>query len=129
MLMKKTLLSRRGVAIEMAVGVMLIMLAVSIILLSLATIKVDRQNDDLADLNTKVTLDEIGEYVCEEVCKKTDTFNEEPQIIKYNGEETVYSATKTIDTETKNITLVITEDDAVALTIVLTESGRIISWK
>ena len=128
MLMKKTLLSRRGVAIEMAIGVMLIMLAVSIILLSLATIKVDRQNDDLADLNTKVTLDEIGEYVCEEVCKKTDTFNEEPQIIKYNGEETVYSATKTIDTE-NNITLVITEDDAVALTIVLTESGRIISWK
>ena len=125
MLMKKTLLSRRGVAIEMAVGVMLIMLAVSIILLSLATIKVDRQNDDLADLNTRVTLDEIGEYVCE----NRNSYDEGILTpIEIDGEETVYSATKTIDTE-NNITLVITEDDAVVLTIVLTESGNIISWK
>lgn len=123
--MKKTLLSRRGVAIEMAVGVMLIMLAVSIILLSLATIKVDRQNDDLADLNTRVTLDEIGEYVCE----NRNSYDEGILTpIEIDGEETVYSATKTIDTE-NNITLVITEDDAVVLTIVLTESGNIISWK
>ena len=102
MLMKKTLLSRRGVAIEMAIGVMLIMLAVSIILLSLATIKVDRQNDDLADLNTRVTLDEIGEYVCE----NRNSYDEGILTpIEIDGEETVYSATKTIDTE-NNITLV-----------------------
>lgn len=128
MLMKKTLLSRRGVAIEMAIGVMLIMLAVSIILLSLVTIKVDRQNDDLADLNTKVTLDEIGEYVCE----NRNSYDEGILTpIEIDGKDTGYSVTKSPAASSTNINLIITEngENATVLDIWLDADGNIISWK
>lgn len=63
MLMKKTLRSRRGAAIEMAVVVMFLMMGLSIILVSVSTIQISQRNKDVDALNEKVELMEITDNI------------------------------------------------------------------
>ena len=123
--MKKLLLSRRGAAIELAIGVMLLMMAVSVVLLTLATIKHDRQEDDIAQLESRIELNEIGEYVC---ANRAD-YGEEAKNVTIGDKVTDFSATKTVDDVTENITLIITENGQTVLTIELKDDGTILSWK
>ena len=104
--MKKQLLSRRGAAIELAIGVMLLMIAVSIVLLSLATIKHDRKKDDIVQLESRVELNKIGEYVC---VNRNSYTKFEPETIIIDGKDTGYSVTKDPSISSANIHLIITE--------------------
>lgn len=122
--MKKLLLSRRGAAIEMAIGVMLLMIAVSIVLLTLSTIKHDRKEDDVAQLENRIELNEIGEYVC---ANRSDYDESVLTPINIDGVDTGYSVIKSgegnINLEIKN------GEDVTVLNIWLKNDGNIISWK
>lgn len=126
--MKKLLLSRRGAAIEMAIGVMLLMIAVSIVLLTLSTIKHDRKEDDVAQLENRIELNEIGEYVC---ANRNSYTKVEPETIIIDGKDTGYSVSRDLAISSDRILLIITENDGnnTVLTILLDSDGNIISWK
>ena len=123
--MKKLLLSRRGAAIEMAIGVMLLMIAVSIVLLTLSTIKHDRKEDDVAQLENRIELNEIGEYVC---ANRSDYDESVLTPIWIDGVDTGYSVIKSGE---GNINLEIKKngEDVTVLNIWLKNDGDIISWK
>lgn len=123
--MKKTLLSRRGAAIELAMIVLALLMVVSIVLLTMASIQYNNLKSDISGFESKIELYEIGEYVCEH---RAD-FGEQAEAITFDGKATDFSATKTVDDDTGNITLLITENEQTVLTIVLKDDGTIISWK
>ncbi len=61
--MKKLIKSRRGVAIELAIGVMFLMIAFTIMLLSTAGLQNDHRVDDYQDFKESMEINNIGEYV------------------------------------------------------------------
>ncbi len=61
--LKKLIKSRRGVAIELAIGVMFLMMAFTIMLLSTAGLQNDHRVDDYQSFKEKIEIDNIGEYV------------------------------------------------------------------
>ena len=61
--MKKLIKSRRGVAIELAIGVMFLMIAFTIMLLSTAGLQNDHRVDDYRDFKESMEINNIGEYV------------------------------------------------------------------
>lgn len=65
--LKNLIKSRRGIAIELAIGVMMLMTAFSIILLTTGTLQAQQRKDDYNNLVQKIEINEIGEYVCENV--------------------------------------------------------------
>lgn len=52
--MKNLIKSRRGIAIEMAIGAMFIMIALSIVLFSISEMQIDHRNQDLQDFENKI---------------------------------------------------------------------------
>ena len=52
--MKNLIKSRRGIAIEMAIGAMLIMMALSIVLISISGMQIAHRDNDLKDFDNKV---------------------------------------------------------------------------
>ena len=63
--MKKLIYSRRGVAIELAIGVMFVMMALGIILVTNASLQNRQMNSDLADYEEKVEMYEITDWIIE----------------------------------------------------------------
>ena len=61
--MKKLISSRRGAAIELAIGVMFVMIALSIILVTNASLQNKEMKSDVADLEQKIELMEITDYI------------------------------------------------------------------
>ncbi len=61
--MKKLIYSRRGVAIELAIGVMFVMMALGIILVTNASLQNKQMNSDLADYEEKIEMYEITDYI------------------------------------------------------------------
>ena len=61
--MKKLIKSRRGVAIELAIGVMFLMMAFTLMLLSTAGLQNDHRVDDYRDFKESMEINNIGEYV------------------------------------------------------------------
>ena len=61
--MKKLIKSRRGVAIELAIGVMFLLMAFTIMLLSTAGLQNGHRVDDYEDFKEKIEINNIGEYV------------------------------------------------------------------
>ena len=117
--MKKLLLSRRGAAIELAMAVIFLMMALCIILVSVATLQKSQRQKDLNDLDNKIELWEIGEHVCE----NRDDYTEETKTEIIIGEQyTGYSVEK------DGTTYEIFEGDNVVLTIVIDGDGNITSW-
>lgn len=107
--MKKTLLSRRGAAIEMAIGVLYLMMGLSIILVSSAAIQNSQRRKDFAEFNNKVELMEITDYIIE------------------NPEATTYGEDYSITYNEGNYTVTNTKNNSVVLEFTVTD-GKISSW-
>ena len=100
---------RRGIAIEMAVGMMLIMIALSIILLTVSRLQSGHRREDLADLNERI-----------EIYRILDTIDEDGiDAVKDNG----YTVTPSGNTyEIKN-------GEKTVVTVEITVGNTIASWK
>ena len=61
--MKNLIKSRRGIAIEMAIGAMFIMIALSIVLISISGMQTQYMKNDLQELNEKIECYEITDYI------------------------------------------------------------------
>ena len=61
--MKNLIKSRRGIAIEMAIGAMLIMMALSIVLISISGMQHKHAQDDRGDFGKKIEAYEITDYI------------------------------------------------------------------
>lgn len=61
--MKNLIKSRRGIAIEMAIGAMLIMMALSIVLISISGMQHKHAMDDRGDFVKKIEAYEITDYI------------------------------------------------------------------
>ena len=91
--LKKLIKSRRGVAIELAIGVMFLMMAFTIMLLSTAGLQNDHRVDDYQDFKEKIEVDSIGEYVV----ANRGSYNGELKKVEIDIEyESTYSA-KVVD--------------------------------
>lgn len=149
--MKKLIKSRRGVAIELAIGVMFLMIAFTIMLLSTAGLQNDHRVDDYRDFKESTEINNIGEYVvskyettcgcsdytiCEHYWIKLDNENNPiSKKIMIDGKDTGYVVTVTHSIDYINYGTVIPQfeikntDGDVVLTIIARENGKIISWK
>ena len=123
---KKDNHSRRGVAIEMAIGVMFVMVALSILLLTYWTLENRIEVSDLNDFHEKVATFEvydIGEYVYKTYADETDgehSFN-------FNNEN--YNVIKTTNAENAITSLQIEHNSTIILTIEMDNEKSITSWK
>ena len=109
--MKKLITSRRGVAIELAIGVMLVMAALGIILVTNASLQNKEMKSDVSRFEQKIELYEITDYVIE---NKDD-------LSKFESEFVGYKISKTDNTYT------VTQDGNTVLTFTV-ENGIITSW-
>ena len=106
--MKKLISSRRGAAIELAIGVMFVMIALSIILVTNASLQNKEMKSDVADLEQKIELMEI-----------TDKILADPDVTQYlDYKISNNNGTYTVTDNAENVVLTFTVD----------ENGKIISW-
>ena len=125
--MKNLIKSRRGIAIEMAVGAMLIMMALSIVLISISGMQNQHRKSDLEDFAEKIEVYEITDYIL-----KNHMLNAPVETI---GDSGVY----TIDcnpSDDSNYTYTILKDNNVILTLEIntvidgnTTKNTITSWR
>ena len=113
--MKKLIYSRRGVAIELAIGVMFVMMALGIILVTNASLQNKQMNSDLADYEEKIEMYEITDYVI-----KCHNSSEELQQDYFVG----YS----IENVNNGKEYFVKQGDDTVLTIVFDDDGSIKSW-
>ena len=117
--MKKLIKSRRGVAIELAVGVMFTMIAFTIMLLSTAGLQNRHRNEDYKEFNQMIEINNIGEHVL----RNNYTSSEKTEII-IDEEDTGYKVAFS-----DNIYTIYEGDDTdPVLTIILNSEGKITSW-
>lgn len=124
--MKRFLTSRRGAAIEMAIAMMFLIIALTIILLTNGMLQASHAKDDLNDFEEKIALYEVGEYVV----KNYDSFDNDnsPNPIKIGDRNTGYTSNYTSETnEIKKFT--IKKGESVVLSIEIGTDGKITSWK
>lgn len=130
--MKKLIKSRRGVAIELAIGVMFLMMAFTLMLLSTAGLQNDHRVDDYQSFKEKIEVDNIGEYVV----ANRGSYNGELKKVEIDIEyENTYSA-KVVDNKYE-IYRVDGEELELVLTIEFDDNGTPIdlsddtikSWK
>ena len=120
--MKKLIKSRRGVAIELAVGVMFTMIAFTIMLLSTAGLQNRHRNEDYKEFNQMIEINNIGEHVLATQSenypageRKTVVINTEYQV-EFFSEQNKFEIYRGDDTEP-------------VLTIILNSEDNITSWK
>lgn len=116
-LMNKKRDGRRGMAMELAMLVMVVTFALSILLTTFALMQANRKNIDLRDTKEKIALEQIGEnYLA--ACKSGKLF----ELPDTQGDYEI--VTKTDET------LVVrrTADNEIALTIEL-QDGKITKWE
>ena len=77
--LKKLIKSRRGVAIELAIGVMFLLMAFTIMLLSTAGLQNKHRNADFKEFKERIEINNVGEYVVEQ--KGTYPESSNPQLI------------------------------------------------
>ena len=61
--MKNLIKSRRGIAIEMAIGAMFIMMALSIVLISISGMQTRHMKNDHNDFHEKIEVYEVADYI------------------------------------------------------------------
>ena len=89
--LKKLIKSRRGVAIELAIGVMFTMIAFTIMLLSTAGLQNSHRNQDYKEFNERIEINNVGEFVVEQYNSNANNYPEGENIeIKIEGESTGY---------------------------------------
>ena len=116
--MKKLIYSRRGVAIELAIGVMFVMMALGIILVTNASLQNRQMNSDLADYEEKVEMYEI-----------TDWITNNPDLYNYQASFPDYEINKTGNDDIR--TYIVTKDGEQILSFVAEKDGekyKITSW-
>lgn len=111
--MKKRLLSRRGAAIELAIAVIFLMMALSIILVSTSTLQVSHRKKDMAEFENKVELMQI-----------TDCIIEGSSL----PEGFTYETSERTENETVYTIYDVYEGENVVLTIEIDDDGNITSW-
>ena len=94
MKMKNLIKSRRGMAIEMAIGVMLLMMAFTIMLLSTAGLQNDHRVDDYNSFNEMVELNNAGMAVLSNPSEYQDSDGYQEIIIKVDGENEINTGYK-----------------------------------
>jgi hypothetical protein len=86
--MKNLIKSRRGIAIEMAIGAMFVMMALSIILVSISGMQTKHMKSDLGDFEKKVEVYQVLDGIEKELNTDEDPFKDftdnTPKIIKIN---------------------------------------------
>lgn len=119
---------------ELAIGVMFLMIAFTIMLLSTAGLQNRHRNDDYKDFNQMIEVNNVGEFVVGEI-KKGNDFSD-PITIEINGETVSYTVDKTTeinDGKTINKYDIYRGDGEgkeLILTITLSDDGKTItSWK
>ena len=113
-------------AIELAIGVMFLLMAFTIILLTTAGLQNSSLIKDRDSFYEKVELDQIGEHVC---ANKSDYLNANNESITIDDLDTGYCVSdKSYVLDSGNILFEITKGDDVVLTIVMDTNGKIISW-
>ena len=111
--MKKLITSRRGVAIELAIGVMLVMAALGIILVTNASLQNKEMKSDVSRFEQKIELYEITDYILE----------------KRNDSKGQYNDNYSIDIDDANSNkYTVIKDGNIVLTIVFNDDGSIKSW-
>ena len=125
--LKKLIKSRRGVAIELAIGVMFTMIAFTIMLLSTAGLQNSHRNQDYKEFNDRIEINNIGEHVlgdAEENANNYKSGNQVPIVIDNN-----YSVKYTLSENKYEIYRGDGESAELVLTIELGSDDTIKSWK
>lgn len=113
--MKKLISSRRGAAIELAIGVMFVMIALSIILVTNASLQNKEMKSDVSDLEQKIELMKITDWIIEN--KNTSDFAN-----KFNSEFVGY------EINVGGYIYTVIQGENTVLTIVFNSDGSIKSW-
>ena len=126
---KELIKSRRGVAIELAIGVMFLLMAFTIILLTTAGLQNSSLIKDRDSFYDKVELDQIGEEACLEFVERNKNNQSLDGQISLNDE---YYMT-VVEVEDVNVNTIyhkinIFRDEEAVLVIEISENGKIISW-
>lgn len=135
--MKKLIKSRKGVAIELAVGVMFLMIAFTIMLLSAAGLQNSLRVQAYQSFNEMIEVNDVGEYVVSlddseynngDNTEITYPKNNQKYIVKYTK---VTVADPVTVTETYEIYSGEVTDTQTAIPILVIEvtDGKITSWK
>lgn len=132
--MNNLIKSRRGIAIEIAIGAMFVMIALSIVLLSISGMQSAQGNRDLAEFQEKIDMYELTD----KVLAKKITFPEgskSTEFVSEDGNKYIIS----YDTETRNeieytdyvIKKQLNDEDnteTVVLTFTVDNNNKITSW-
>lgn len=121
---KELIKSRRGVAIELAIGVMFLLMAFTIILLTTAGLQNSSLIKDRDSFYEKVELDQIGEEACLKVLADDDVRLDE----KINIRDDYYMIVKDVTYDTVCYEINIFRDEEAVLVIEINGDGKIISW-
>ena len=121
---KEIICSRRGIAIELAMMVMLLAVAFGIVFLTVNVLQTEQVRDTSAELKEQIAIDEAGEWAVAKV--KESGVNENSESSTENNEYAyTYSA------ENKTIKVTEKESGNVVLTITISVDGgnaKILSW-
>lgn len=120
MRMKKLIYSRRGVAIELAIGVMFVMMALGIILVTNASLQNRQMNSDLADYEEKIEIYEITDYIINN-----------PEEDEYNSYDIAYEIKVNSELGIITRTYIVTKGGEQILSFVAEKDGdeyKITSW-
>ena len=121
--LKKLIKSRRGVAIELAIGVMFLLMAFTIMLLSTAGLQNRHRNDDYNSFKERIEINNVGEHVL----SNRDIYNgsathsiliDSNYSVRYTATENKYEIFRGEG-----------EDAELVLTIELGSDNSITSWK
>ena len=111
-------------AIELAIGVMFLLMAFTIILLTTAGLQNSSLIKDRDSFYEKVELDQIGEEACLKVLADDDVRLDE----KINIRDDYYMIVKDVTYDTVCYEINIFRDEEAVLVIEISENGKIISW-
>lgn len=107
----------------MAIGMMFLVMALTIILLTNSLLQVSHAEDDLKDFEEKIALYEVGEYVLKNKLEYISSSNKDMPI-EIDGVNTGYMVVA-LPSVNK---FVIKDGDDIVLTIEIDTDGKITSW-
>lgn len=144
--MKNLIKNRRGIAVEMAVIVMLIFVALSIVMMSVSEMQVAHKNSDIEDFNRKTDLYEITDYIkknhqsidTSSTYEIKDGIGEDAVVIRtyyikkeYEEKSANNETGGQSDTEETTYTVTLNGENAVEETVLVIKitDGKISSWE
>ncbi len=129
--MKNLIKSRRGIAIEMAIGAMFVIIALSIVLISVSNMQIDHRDNDLDEFNEKIESYQILDYIINNPEASGDVTIRDVTI---NGIDYIIKSTKTIETNENSeidtyIEYIVTDkSNSETVLTITTKNGKITSW-